>query len=135
MMLFLPLAGISWSKTLLAGLMVTLALLVLFIAYKKLLAYLGKGAPVKEHYAVLYGIEANPVRGEVEFYFTLEKPRNVAFWILDRQMNELVLLKEDDFGGGGHIVRFDSATLPNGVYFYGLKSDNQKTIKRMTIEN
>lgn len=135
MILFTVLAGVTLTKTLLGGLIVTLAILVLVIAYRKLLGYLGKGAPVKEHYAVLFGLENNIVKGEAEFYFTLEKPRHVAFWILDKQMNDLVLVKEEDFSNGGHIVRFDSTTLPNGVYFYGLKSDNQKTIKRMQIDN
>ena len=64
------LIGFSIEKVLLGVLFVSLALLVLIIAYRKLLAYLGKGSPAPKDYCVLYSIEQDPVVGEVEIYFT-----------------------------------------------------------------
>ncbi len=129
------LAGITLSKTLIGTLVVSLAVLVLVIAYRKLLRYLGKGAPVKEHYAVLYGLERPHVTGEVEFYFTLEKPRGIIFSILDNAMNEIRVIADQDYASGGHILRFDTKALENGIYFYCLRSDNQKTMKRMVVQH
>lgn len=129
------LAGITLTKTLIGTLIVTLAVLILVIAYRKLLRYLGKGAPVKENYAVLFGLEQPQVTGEVEFYFTLEQPRAIVFCILDSAMNEMKVVADQDFTSGGHILRFDTRTLENGVYFYCLRSDNQKTMKRMVVQH
>ncbi len=76
------LVGFSVTQTLLGVLIVSLGLLVLIIAYKKLLAYLGKGSIIKEDYCVLYPLESNPISGEAEFYFTTEKNRNIIFELL-----------------------------------------------------
>jgi hypothetical protein len=36
---------------------------------------------------------------------------------------------------GGNIVRYDSSKLTNGQYYYCLKTDNQKTMKKMSVLN
>jgi len=129
------LVGFSLTKTLLGVLSVSLGLLVLIIAYRKLLAYLGKGTLVKEDYCVLYPLESDPIAGEAEFYFTTEIKRNIIFEVLnsDLTLNQVVLDKECAIGG--HIVRFDTSTLSDGVYFYCLRSENQKTMKKMNVRN
>lgn len=129
------LIGYSIGKTLVAVLMVTLALLVLYIAYKKLLAYLGKGVPVQRDYCVLYGLEVQPSKGEVEMYFTTESPREVSIELLNSDMSLNRVIKNGSFDEGGHIIRFNSADVPNGEYYYCLRTDNQKTMKKMMIHN
>ena len=129
------LIGFSIERVLLGVLLVSLALLVLIIAYRKLLAYLGKGTPAPKDYCVLYSIEQDPVSGEVEIYFTTTHEKSVRIELLHSDLSVLKILKEDTFSNGGHIVRFDSTELPNGNYFYRLCTDNQKTFKRMTISN
>jgi hypothetical protein len=43
------------------------------------------------------------------------------------------VLKEAEMKSGGHIIRFDSSQLANGIYFYCLETDNQKTLKKMKV--
>lgn len=125
----------SISKVLVGILFVTLAVLIMLIAYRKLLAYLGKGQPVKEDYCVLYSLEQPFASGTVEIYFTTEKPRTVTIEILDENLVFLTLVKEGEFTDGGHIVRFDTTVLANGTYYYCLRSENQKTMKKMEVRN
>ena len=129
------LIGFSIGPVLLGVLCVSLAVLVLIIAYRKLLAYLGKGTPSPKDYCVLYSVENNPVAGEVEIYFTSTLEKHVAIELYDSRLILLKVLREGDFSSGGHIIRFDSRTLPNGDYFYGLRTENQKTVKKMRIVN
>jgi hypothetical protein len=125
----------SVGKVVVGILFVSLALLVLIIAYRKLLAYLGKGNPVKEDYCVLYGLEEPEVKGLVEFYFTTEAPKQVRLELLNEDMSFNSLIKEGDFGKGGHIVRYETKDLQNGNYFYCLRTENQKTMKKMKVNN
>jgi hypothetical protein len=125
----------SYSKLGVAILFVTLALLILYIAYRKLLVHMGKGEPVKEDYCVLYSLEQPEVSGEVEIYFTTESPKEVAIELLDADLNVLEVLRSEQFSSGGHIVRFDSSHLSDGIYFYSLRTDNQKTMKKMTVRS
>jgi hypothetical protein len=129
------LIGFSIGRVALGVLFVSLSLLVLIIAYRKLLAYLGKGTPSPKDYCVLYSVEQNPVAGEVEIYFTTNVEKQVAIEVYDKDMILLRALKEGLFTQGGHIVRFDSNDFINGDYFYGLRTDNQKTVKKMRIIN
>jgi hypothetical protein len=111
------------------------AILVLYIAYKELLRRLGKGAVVKEDYAVLYGLEKPRITGEVEFYFTMNQSRHMTFSLLDAAMQEIHVLADKEYASGGHIVRYDTTNLPDGIYFYCLRSSNQKTMKRMVVQH
>lgn len=129
------LMGFSVSKVLLSMLCVTLALLILIIAYRKMLAYFGKSAPSMEDYCILHGLETHPAKGELEFYFTTTKKRNIILEILNDDLTPFSIIQEKEVSEGGHIIRFDSTTIQNGTYFYQLRTDNQKTMKRFTISN
>ena len=123
----------SFGKLAIAILFVTLSLLVLYIAYRKLLAYMGKGEPVKEDYCTLYSLDHSEVDGEIEIYFTTETPKEVHIELLDADLNTLEMIRSEKFASGGHIVRFDCSHLSDGVYFYSLRTDNQKTMKKMVV--
>jgi hypothetical protein len=129
------LMGFSISKVVIGVLFVSLLLLLAYILYKKVLAFVGKGVPVNTDYCVLYSLEQDPVAGEMEIYFTTKEPKKVAVEILNEDMNLCELVVEKDFKEGGHIIRFDSTKLPNGTYFYGLRTENQKTVKKISIKN
>lgn len=131
----IPLAIFTIGKITIGILSVSLAVLVLIIAYRKLLAYLGKGALPKEDYCVLYSLEENPSKGEIEFYFTAEKAKEVALQILDTEYQFIKEISRKECTVGGNILRFDSQELPNGNYFYALVTENQKTMKKMAIVN
>ncbi|MCE3296232.1 MAG: hypothetical protein K0R65_1946 [Crocinitomicaceae bacterium] len=129
------LVGYSVTKIAVGVLCVTLAVLILVIAYRKLLAYLGRGKMPSEKYCVLYSIEANPAKGELELYFTSEETKEVTLELLndDFSPNREIVTKE--YKAGSHIVRFDSTQVANGTYFYQLRTGNQKTMKKLVISN
>lgn len=126
---------LSIERVLLGVLFVSLSMLVLVIACRKLLKYLGKGSPSPKDYCVLYSMEQEVVKGEMEIYFTTAFQKFVAIELYNSDLQVLKVLKEGDFKPGGHIVRFDSIEIPNGNYYYGLRTDNQKTVKKMKIHN
>ena len=125
----------SISKIAVGILCVSLAILVLVIAYRKLLAYLGRGKMPAEKYCVLYSIETNPAKGELEFYFTTEEEKQVTMELLNDDFSLNREISSKDYPAGSHIVRFDSTLVPNGSYFYQLRTDNQKTMKKVVISN
>lgn len=130
------LAGFTFDWTTVTYILcVTLGLLVIAIAYRQLLKYLGRGTPSKKDYCVLYSLEKNPAQGELEFYFTSEEPKSVTLNVLDADMNLVTEITTIDCHKGGNIVRYDSTQIANGNYFYCLQTENQKTMKKMRIQN
>lgn len=129
------LAGLTAGKLIIGILSVSLAVLIIVIAYKKLLAHLGKGSLPKEDYCVLYSLEENPSKGTIDFYFTAEKIKEVTIHILDENYTLVNEIWKKESQVGGNIVKFDTLTLANGNYYYALVSDNQKTMKKMAIAN
>jgi hypothetical protein len=124
------------TKLIVGFLCVSLAILLLLIGYRKLLAYFGRGGgPAKEDFCVLYSIEENPVIGEVSFYFTAHEPKEVAIQIFDENHDLVKEVSKSECTTGGNIIRFVSNELPNGNYYYGLITKNQKTVKKMRISN
>ena len=127
--------GFTIGRVLMGALSVSLAVLLLTIAYKQLLKHLGKGTPVKEDYCVLYGLETHPATGEIEFYFTTNSKRDITLELLTANLSFRSIVSEKNVTEGGHIIRFDTKTLPNGTYFYQLRTENQKTMKRFSVLN
>lgn len=125
----------SVPATTLAIITALFAVLLVIIAYKELIKRFGKGNVVHADYVKLFDLEDTTVNGEVEFYFTTEAKKIVRFFILDRSLKDIMTVKEGDFGVGGHLVRFNTTALSNGVYFYGIQTDSQKTYKKMTVNN
>jgi hypothetical protein len=129
------LVGTSWFDVLIGVLYVSITLLVASIAYNRLLRYFGSGSVEHEGYCQLDSLEISPAKGELPFYFTSSIERPYQLLILDTDMNELMEIVAQDCKVGGNIIRFDSSKLPNGDYFYCLKTDNQKVSKKMTVLN
>ncbi len=124
------------TMELIVGILIfTLAILIFVISYKKLLAYLGKGSIPKEKYCVLYSLETDPASGDIQFYFTSEEKKEVKFQLLDEQYNFLKEIYNKECKADGNIIPFNTKELSNGVYFYCLVTENQKTMKKMTIRN
>lgn len=123
----------SFESNFYAILIVLSAVVILVLAYSQLIKRFSKDHIVKKNYAVLYDLEAKQHTGEIEFYFSLDEPKSIAFSILNDKMSELFVVKEGNFESGGHIVRYDTAQLENGYYFYCLQTDNQKTMKKLLV--
>lgn len=127
------LIGFNWFDILIGMLWVSIIVLIVVIGYRKLLSYLGRNDIKTEDYCVLYNVEESPVTGEVPFYFTSEKIKNVSIWIQDSAMNDLIEIFNQECKVGGNIIRYNSSNLKNGTYFYCLKTDNQKISKKMIV--
>jgi hypothetical protein len=125
----------SISKVIIGILLTSITLLILIIAYKKLLARLGKGNPIQEDYCVLYNLEESPSQNEVAIYFTCNSERSILLELLSNELSTIQIIAEKIVQEGGHIIRFDTKSIPNGTYFYCLKTDNQKTMKKMIVAN
>jgi len=115
--------------------LVSITIIIAVLAYRKLLSNVRKGEMNLEKFCVLYSLEKNQQTGELEFYFTNEEPKHVTFEILSEKNEVIETLTDKEYKAGGHIVRYDSTRLKNGVYFYQLRTDNQKTAKKMLVEN
>ena len=115
--------------------LVSITIIIAFLAYRKVLNNMKKGGMNLEKYCVLYSLEKNQQTGELEFYFTNEEPKHVTFEILSENNEVLETLADQEYKAGGHIVRYDSTRLSNGTYFYQLRTDNQKTAKKMIVQN
>jgi len=129
------LVGTSLYDVLIGLLYTSIVLLVVIIAYRRLLNYFGREAIRHEEYCQLESLEIAPATGELPFYFTSPIERHYQLLILDSDMNEFMEVIAQDCKVGGNIVRFDSSKLPNGNYFYCLQTDNQKVSKKMTVLN
>lgn len=125
----------SITKLLLAILTISLAVLLIVIAYKKLLGYLGKTNMITEDYCVLYNLEHQPSKGEVEFYFTTNHKRRCKLSLLSENMSLITDIFDEEVNEGGNIVRFNTKDVENGFYFYQLETENQKTSKKIEINN
>ena len=121
-------------EKLLDFLFITLCIVIAIILYRLLLRRLSKGKVDMDSFCTLYSLEKNPVSGEVEFYFVSPDMIKVEFSIW--KDNEKVMeLRNDYFIKGGHIVRFESTSLSDGEYFFGLVTSKQRTVKRFKIQN
>ena len=128
------LASFITSK-LLTLLTISLVVLIGVIIYKRLLIKFKQNTISKDDYCVLFGLENQPSKGEIEIYFTSDKKKNVKISILNEDMSLHTDIKEFECTPGGNIVRFNTLNVENGNYFYQLKTDNQETIKKFTIKN
>ncbi len=129
MMLFITL------QTVVIYMFVSIVLIIGLLVYRNLLRKIKKEGVDLVDDCVLYSFEKDVQTGELEFYFTNEKKKTVLFQILSESHEVLHTLTENEFSPGGHILRFDSKLLMDGVYYYQLKTNNQETKKRMTISN
>jgi hypothetical protein len=121
-------------ERLLDFLVITLFIVIGIILYRSLLRRLSKGKVDMDSFCTLYSLEKNPISGEVEFYFVSPDMIKVEFSIW-KENDKIIELKNDYFKKGGHIVRFDSTSIPDGEYFFGLVTSKQRTIKRFKIQN
>jgi uncharacterized membrane protein YuzA (DUF378 family) len=125
----------SWESKLLATLIGLAAIMMLYIAYKAVIKRFSKGMIKKEDYALLFDLEGHYQTGILEFYFTIERNRNVVFSILNAKMEAIEVVQDKEFVSGGHIIRYDTTGLENGVFFYCLETDNQKTMKKIHVQH
>lgn len=114
---------------------VSLALIVFFIFYRMLLQRFKRSTMLADNYVRLHPFDGEKASGEIQFFFTADEEKQVRFIIYDKHLKQEVVLKDELVKKGGHVVNFDSTKLPNGIYFYEIKTPNQKTSKVLEIAN
>ncbi len=124
-----------------ADILLALSLIVsaylLFIAYRKLVAYIGLGHVRKTTvpYAVLYDLNSAYAKGEIQFGFELKELTQIKLELLDKNDNTLKVFKEASLEEGIHPINFNTKDFPNGEYFYQLITPYQKITKKFFIVN
>ena len=119
---------------LISFLSITLIILILIIIYRWFIRFLSRKKINPEDYCTLYDVEFNVASGEIAFYFTTKQTKAVKIFLKDAEGKEYQVV-EKEFEEGGHICRYNSSNLPNGDYFYVLKTKNQEISKRIEIKN
>jgi len=130
-----PLSTFSGMEVAVGILIFTLALLLFAIAYKKMLVYFGKKGKTQQKYCTLYSLEKQPSKDNIQFYFTSEEKKIVSLQILDEKYQLIKEIYNQMCRKDGNIIEFNTRELSNGTYFYCLQTENQKTIKKIIINN
>lgn len=113
----------------------TLLIIVAIILYRLLLKRLKKGVMDNTGFVVLHRSEKEPAYGDIQLYFSAEKPGNAVFRLYEKNGDKEWILFEGDFKAGNTIVNLDTTTVPNGMYYYEVRTENQKTYKLLEIKN
>lgn len=113
-----------------------LAMIILAIVlYKLLLKRLGKKNLDPRGYCQLVSVEMNPAHGEIDFCFVTPTTKHIDFELTTLSFEVVQTLTSKNFKEGQHILKFDSTQVPNGEYYYVLKTDNQRIFKKIQIDN
>ncbi len=130
----------TWGRILanvIVGISVFVALYLLYIGYRKLIAAYGRGKrkKVTVKYADVFELRPPFAKGTVQFGFELKEDTYVEFNILDRNDNIVENLHTGILKSGIHPFLFDSTKYNNNIYYYNYKSDVQNISKKFIIDN
>lgn len=125
------------TANILIAISILVALYLLLIAYRKLLARYGRGKAKKitVKYANVFELKPPYATGTVQFGFELVEPSHVEFRITDMNDAVITTLVDKEFGAGTHPLLFDSTAFPNGLYYYQFISPLQNISKKFIIDN
>lgn len=77
----------------------------------------------------------NPTSGMTEIAFTLPESANVSLYVHTLDGREIGRLVDNDrLVAGDHVVSFNTANLPNGIYFYTLTNEDVVVTKKMVVQ-
>ena len=114
---------------------VSLFLLVFFIGYRLLLKRMKAGRANPADFVTLHPLEKIPARGKIQFYFSLGAPKEVTILIYASVGEYREELVSKNFSKGSHLISFDTQKVVDGIYYYELKTNNQKISRVMEIKN
>ena len=88
-------------------------------------------SPVKNF--ALYDVYPNPVTGNAEISFNLDKPAVSKLELFNSLGEKVMLLQEGFLGTGTHGVNVNTANLTSGVYYYTLTVEGKTATKILCI--
>jgi hypothetical protein len=130
----------TWGRILanvIVAVSVLVALYLLYIGYRKLIAAYGRGRKKKVtvKYAEVFELKPPFAKGTVQFGFELQEPTEVEFNILDRDYKVVENLFKGTLNSGIHPFLFDSSKYRNNIYYYQYLSEVQNISKKFIIDN
>lgn len=129
-----------WGRILanaIVGLSAFVALYLIYIGYRKLIAAYGRGKKKKVtvQYADVFELRPPFAKGTVQFGFEIKEDTEVTFNILDRNDKVVETLFTGTLKSGIHPFLFDSTKYKNNIYYYQYLSEVQKISKKFIIDN
>lgn len=130
----------TWGRILanvIIGVSAFVAIYLLYITYRKLIALYGRGKKKKVtvKYATVFELKPPFAKGTVQFGCELEEPTEIEFNILDRNDKLVEQLFKGKLETGIHPFLFDSTKFSNNIYYYQYVSEVQKINKKFIIDN
>lgn len=113
----------------------TLVIIVFIILYRLLIRKMKKGVVDQKKFAELSSTDDSKKSGEFQFFIKLSEPKKVLFRVYGKSSDFEKVIVDKELAKGGHVIKFDSTEVPNGFYYYELKTDNQKITKLIEVNN
>ncbi len=83
---------------------------------------------------VLHQNYPNPFNPSTKIQFDLKRAGNVSLKVFDITGREAAVLVDGaELNAGVHVIEFDGASLPSGVYFYRLDAQGQQMTRKMVL--
>lgn len=83
----------------------------------------------------LYPYEFPQAKGEITFFFDADSEIEYEFFVESALDSKLHIFASGKSRVGGQKIKFDTSTVENGVYFYGIRTPYQRLDKRVEIVN
>jgi hypothetical protein len=75
----------------------------------------------------------NPFNPETSIVFSLNDNSFVSLKVYDLLGREVAILASGEFDAGDHKVKFNGNNLESGIYFYEIKADNIRDVKKLIL--
>jgi hypothetical protein len=117
------------------ALWVTLIVILILIINRKAKQRMAAKKALLNPNVLLYPYEFPNAFGEISFFFEADTAIDFTFFLIDTSTNEQITIASGISRVGGQKVPFDTTTLPNGTYYYGIETKYQRIEKKLRITN
>lgn len=114
---------------------ISLTIIVFILAYRFMLKRMKRGIIKPSDYVKLSTLESDDQKGEIQFFFKTPIEQLITFRIYGKASDFEKQLLKKSLQKGGHIVKFDTTKISNGMYFYELTTEDQKITKLFEVKN
>jgi len=73
----------------------------------------------------------NPFTENTHIAFYLPEAAEVTISVFDIKGTKIEMLNSGEYEAGSHVVDYDAANLPHGIYYYRLETGDVALVKRM----
>lgn len=83
----------------------------------------------------LFPYEYPSASGAITFFFEADDALEYTFFVINANNNEKHIIAQGTCRKGGQKIKFDTTTVDNGTYYYGIENQFQRTEKRLEVRN